>query len=188
MNSGRMWGKRQVGRQAPDRSVTALAMRNRRAVAATAGTRTPCFRLAAVVRSVAAHVTPLGPLRALPSCRAARWPLAGRGKPKCQAPAQHNIALRAMRLWRTERLNAGRVTECYVGRPGLRRRLRVNARSFVKACGEGTRPTPHPGVVRSCLRHHRARCWCPRPPSSLRQRVSAAHSLPLPPQGLPFSG
>jgi hypothetical protein len=125
------------------------------------------------------------------------------GKPMCsgqaRAPAQHNIALRAMRSRacrhaRTERLNAGRVTECYVWRPRPAVWLRVNARLFV-SCGASFQLAPQTRCGAVVCKHTTAPVACPRPPHSLRHArrgspsfaASLACSLvPPPPRGAPI--
>ena len=63
---------------------------------------------------------PLGP-----AARGACVLQAGVSRSAASAPAQHNIALRKVAPLALPSPSRVRVTECYVGRPGLRGRLRV---------------------------------------------------------------
>ena len=116
------------------------------------------LRLAAAVESVAARIPPFGPDGALPSRHAQRLAMCrpGVSRSAASAPAQHNIALRKVARAALPSPSRVRVTECYVGRPGLRVGCASNARRSMNTCGVGPGPPRAPEGVRSCLQHHRA--------------------------------
>mgnify|MGYP001282601976 CR=1 FL=1 len=68
-----------------------------------------------------------------------------------------------------------RVTECYVWRPGLRGGCALNARWFVCVRGQ-LALAPQGNVVRSCLRHHRAKYSSPAPLQGAPALASAVRS------------